>query len=111
MGGEGLCLYHSPVDGHISVFVNARDGQIAQMPLTDTDSDGMVEGTLVRQWDVGTEGESCVADDELGFLYISEEDVGIWKYCAEPTDPTPPARTPSIRPVEPEATSGPTPRA
>jgi 3-phytase len=28
--------------------------------------------------------EGCVADDELGYLYVGEEAVGIWKYQAEP---------------------------
>ena len=100
IGGEGICLYRSPVSNTISVFVNARDGQIAQMALTDTDGDGLVDGTIVRKWDVGSEVEGCVADDELGDLYISEEDVAIWKYGAEPTDPTTPnARTAVDRPV------------
>ena len=58
------------------------------MALTDNDADGLIEGAVVRQWDVGTEVEGCVADDELAALYISEEDVAIWKYGAEPTDPT-----------------------
>ena len=88
IGGEGICLYRSPVSGAVSVFVNARNGQIAQMALRDNDGDGLIEGAVVRQWDVGTEVEGCVADDELGDLYISEEDVAIWKYGAEPTDPT-----------------------
>lgn len=90
IGGEGICLYRSPISGAVSVFVNARNGLIAQMALTDRDADGLVEGTVVRQWDVGSEIEGCVADDELGNLYISEEDVAIWKYGAEPTDPTTP---------------------
>jgi 3-phytase len=88
IGGEGLCLYRSRVDGAMYVFINARDGRIAQIRLQDPDADGLVDGTVVRQWDVGSEVEGCVADDELGSLYISEEDVGIWKYGAEPTAPT-----------------------
>lgn len=28
--------------------------------------------------------EGCVVDDERGRLYISEENVGVWKYSAEP---------------------------
>ena len=88
IGGEGICMYHSAQTGQFSVFVNARDGRIAQWVLTDADGDGRIEGSMVRQWDVGTEVEGCVADDELGDLYISEEDVAIWKYGAEPTDPT-----------------------
>lgn len=89
-GGEGLCLYRSP-SGSMYAFVNARSGRIAQFALTDSDGDGRVEGTRLRDWDVGTEVEGCVADDELGSLYVSEEDVGIWKYGAEPTDATTPA--------------------
>ena len=30
--------------------------------------------------------EGCVADDELGHLYIGEELKAIWKYGAEPDD-------------------------
>jgi 3-phytase len=88
IGGEGICLYRSPISGQTFVFVNARNGRIAQLLLTDNDGDGLVEGTTVRQWDVGGEVEGCVADDELGHLYISEENVAIWKYGAEPTAPT-----------------------
>lgn len=90
IGGEGICLYRSPISGAVSVFVNARDGRIVQMSLGDRDADGLVDGAVVRQWDVGTEIEGCVADDELGNLYVSEEDVAIWRYGAEPTDPTTP---------------------
>ena len=68
--------------------MNTRDGRIAQMRLADADGDGLIEGTVVRQWDVGEEVEGCVADDDLGYLYISEEDVAIWKYGAEPTAST-----------------------
>jgi len=82
--GEGLCLYRSPADGSTYVFVNARDGRVAQYQLTDNDRDGRVEGTLRRSFDVGTETEGCVADDVNGDFYISEENVGIWKYDAEP---------------------------
>lgn len=88
INGEGICLYRSPISGNVSVFVNARNGVVAQMALSDGDADGLVEGAIVRQWDVGTEVEGCVADDELGDFYISEENVAIWKYGAEPTDPT-----------------------
>jgi myo-inositol-hexaphosphate 3-phosphohydrolase/PKD repeat protein len=88
IGGEGICIYHSTQTGQFSVFVNARTGRIGQWVLGDADGDGLIEGSLARQWDVGTEVEGCVADDELGDLYISEENVAIWKYGAEPSDPT-----------------------
>ena len=87
-GGEGLCLYRSPVDGSTYVFVNSRSGHVAQYQLTDADNDGKIEGTLRRDWVIGSETEGCVADDELGWFYISEEGVGIWKYSAEPGAPS-----------------------
>ena len=46
---------------------------------------GAVDATRVRgPWGVGGAVEACVADDELGHLYLAAEDVGIWKYGAEP---------------------------
>jgi myo-inositol-hexaphosphate 3-phosphohydrolase len=90
IGGEGFCMYRSPSSGLFYAFVNARDGRVAQFELSDSDADGLVEGRQVRAWDVGSEVEGCVADDGLGHFYISEEDVGIWKYNAEPTAPTDP---------------------
>jgi hypothetical protein len=33
---------------------------------------------------MGSTAEGCVADDDLAYLYVAEEDVGIWKYEAEP---------------------------
>ena len=33
---------------------------------------------------MGSESEGCVADDTTGALYVSEEDVGLWRYGAEP---------------------------
>jgi len=47
-----------------------------------------VDASLVRSFDVGSQTEGMVADDQLGYVYIGEEDVGIWKYGAEPGDAT-----------------------
>ncbi len=85
-GGEGLCLYRSSGTGSTYAFVISRAGTVAQYLLGDGDSDGLVDATRVRQWAVGSEAEGCVADDELGRLYLSEEDVALWRYGAEPTD-------------------------
>jgi len=60
---------------------------VAQWELFD-DGTGRVDAVQVRTFDVGTQVEGCVADDELGYLYIGEEDVGIWKYNAEPSGGT-----------------------
>lgn len=83
--GEGLCLYRSAASGRYYAFQISQAGAVQQWWLRDNDSDGRVDGQLVRSFNVGSESEGCVADDDLGHLYISEEDVGVWKYGAEPT--------------------------
>jgi 3-phytase len=78
----GSCMYHSPVSGKYYYFVNAKSGVVQQFDLSS--ASGTVTGQMVRTFDVGTQTEGCVADDELGYLYIGEELVGVWKYGAEP---------------------------
>lgn len=85
---HGICLYRSPDSGRFYAFPNAKDGRTEQWELFD-DGSGSVDARKVRgPWDVGGEVEGCVADDGLGHLYISEENEGIWKYPAEPDEPT-----------------------
>jgi 3-phytase len=80
----GFCLYHSPSSGKVYAFVSqAGGGQLEQYELFD--NGGRVDARKVRSFDVGSQSEGCVADDDLGHLYVGEEDVGIWKYGAEPT--------------------------
>jgi myo-inositol-hexaphosphate 3-phosphohydrolase/2',3'-cyclic-nucleotide 2'-phosphodiesterase (5'-nucleotidase family) len=80
----GSCMYISPVSGKFYVFVNsAGSGDVVQFELIDNGS-GLVDAEVVRTFSVGTQTEGCVADDETGDLYIGEENVGIWKYGAEP---------------------------
>ncbi|MGH9040168.1 MAG: phytase [Acidimicrobiia bacterium] len=86
--GEGLCLYKSPTSGRFYVFHIRRGGEVSQRWLRDADADGRVDATLVRSWSIGSESEGCVADDEFSAFYVSEEDVAIWRYGAEPTDGT-----------------------
>ncbi len=79
----GLCMYHSAVSGRYYVFANAKSGEMGQWELQD-DGEGNVTGRLVRSFHVGTQVEGCVADDELGWLYVGEESVALWKRPAEP---------------------------
>jgi myo-inositol-hexaphosphate 3-phosphohydrolase len=83
-GGEGFCLYHSPFSGTLYAFVVKRDGLVRQFAITDSDQDGSLERIEFREFEVGSEAEGCVADDETGAFYVSEEDVGVWRYDAEP---------------------------
>ncbi len=80
--GEGLCLYQSPTS--LYAFVITRAGVVRQVQVRDTDADGLLEGRVVRSFDVGSEAEGCVADDATGALYVSQEDVALWRYSADP---------------------------
>ena len=87
----GLCMYHSPISGKYYVFANSEQGEVEQWELFD-DGSGKVDGKKVRAFDVGSQTEGCVADDEFAQLYVGEQSVGIWRYGAEPeagTDRTP----------------------
>ena len=77
----GFCLYHSKKSGNFYAFVNSKDGTIEQYYLHLMDN--MVYGEMVRTLKVNSQPEGMVADDELGFLYVGEENVGIWKFNAE----------------------------
>jgi len=88
----GLALYKSPVSGKSYVFTSRRNtGDIAQLELVD-DGAGGINYNLVRNFTVPASGnddlspqvEGIVVDQETGFLYLGQEDVGIWKYLAEP---------------------------
>ncbi|HBY96439.1 MAG TPA: hypothetical protein DEP84_21265 [Chloroflexi bacterium] len=86
----GLCMYHSTASGRYYALVNDKDGTVEQWELFDNGA-GRVAATAVRTFNVGSQTEGCVADDELGQFYIAEEAQGIWRYGAEPADST--ART------------------
>ena len=76
----GLCLYRSAADAGVYVFATNKRGDLRQWRLTD--DAGTAE--LVREVRVGGQSEGCVADDVHGALYVGEEDVGIWRYGADP---------------------------
>ncbi len=84
----GFTLYVSPISKKYYAFVSSypgNDNKIWQFELTDNGS-GKISGTLKRSFDIVDEQtvEGIVADDEIGNLYIAEEEVGIRKYNAEP---------------------------
>jgi 3-phytase len=84
----GCCMYRSPVTGDTYFFGTSDSGVVEQWRLND-DGAGAVVATLVRTFDVGGQCEGCVADDENAWFFVGEEDVGIWRYGAEPGDVSP----------------------
>ena len=84
----GTCMYLSPVSGKYYAFITSKAGIVEQWELFDNGA-GKVDGALRRTLDNVnglTQTEGCVADDVYADLYIGEENVGIWKYGAEPGD-------------------------
>jgi 3-phytase len=82
---RGFAMYRSPVSGKYYAFVTdfATNG-VSQLELDG--ASGTVTATLVRSLGLDSPTEGMVADDGLARLYVSEEDVGIWRYGAEPAD-------------------------
>ena len=78
----GGCMYYSQPSGTYYFFANWKDGTVKQVELIGGSA---VSGKVVRTFDVGGQVEGCVADDVYQGFYIGEEDVGIWRYGAEPT--------------------------
>ncbi|QKQ73344.1 phytase [Nostoc sp. TCL240-02] len=88
----GLTLYRSPVTNDYYVFTSRRQtGDIAQFKLIDK-GNGQIGVELVREFTIPSpttagrspQTEGMVVDQETGLLYIAQEDVGIWKFQAEP---------------------------
>lgn len=79
----GLCMYRNS-GGEYFVFANDGDsGAFKQWKLQARG--GKVGAEVVREFLVGSQAEGCAADDASGQLYVAEEDVGLWRYSAEPS--------------------------
>ena len=87
----GIALYKRPSDGMIFAIVSRKEGPtdgsyLWQYRLED-DGTWAVKGIKVREfgiWSGVKEIEAIAVDDELGYVYYSDETVGIRKYKADP---------------------------
>ncbi|WP_341209728.1 phytase [uncultured Sphingomonas sp.] len=82
----GMCLWRRTRDGALFGFVVMKDGRIDQVAIDLAAAAPRV--TTVRSMKLTTQAEGCVADDRTGLLYVAEEDVGIWRFAADPDAPT-----------------------
>jgi len=80
---EGVCLMRSRLDGSLHAFVVGDGGEIDHHLLFAT-MDGSVDARQVRRFGVPSTLGKCVVDPAAGTLYVSEEDVGIWRFNADP---------------------------
>jgi 3-phytase len=84
LSSGGGTLYYSNRSRKYYWFSNNKC-TLTQHELFDNGR-GQVDARLVRTFAYGSgESEGAVADDILGFVYVSEETAGIWKIPAEPT--------------------------
>jgi 3-phytase len=80
----GFCLYHDLANRQVYAIVNDKEGWVEQWRLYGT-SDMKIDAELARKFKAGeSQLEGCTGDDELGYLYIGEEDKGFWKFYAHP---------------------------
>ncbi|MEE4297987.1 MAG: phytase [Pseudomonadales bacterium] len=78
----GLCLYRDPA-GTLGAFANDTDGRVVHVALA-------VAGDRVRlepraAWQMGSQTEGCVVDDDRGLLWLGEEARGVWRFPLDAT--------------------------
>lgn len=86
----GIALYTRPSDKAVFAIVGRKSGPnesyLWQYRLTD-DGTGNAKAEVVRKfgkYSMKKEIEAIAVDDELGFIYYSDEQSGIRKYVADP---------------------------
>ncbi|MDQ0836875.1 phytase [Sphingomonas faeni] len=82
----GMCLWTRASDKALFGFVVLKDGRIDQVAIDLSGTSPKV--TTVRSMKLGTQSEGCVVDDRTGQLYVAEEDVGLWRFDADPSAPS-----------------------
>lgn len=87
----GISLFKRYSDGAIFAVVGRKegptDGTYLWQYLLKDDGSGNVAGKLVRKfgnWSGKKEIEAIAVDDALGYVYYSDEGVGVRKYYADP---------------------------
>ncbi len=89
----GIAIYTRARDGAMFAIVGGKsgpaEGYLGQYRLED-DGTGHVKMTLVRQFGAYSgkkEIEAIAVDNELGYVYYSDETFGVRKYAADPDAP------------------------
>jgi 3-phytase len=87
----GVALYERPSDRAIFAIMGRKtgptDGTYLWQYLLEGTDEGTVKATLVRKFGMFSgkkEIEAIAVDHELGFIYYSDETVGVRKYYADP---------------------------
>lgn len=88
-GPMGVSMYKNPETGDIFVIAGRKsgpsEGYLWQYKLSE--KNGSVTGEVVRKFGKYSglkEIESIAVDDEMGYIYYSDEQFGVHKYYADP---------------------------
>jgi len=89
----GLAIYTRPSDGAFFAIVSRKfgvSGAYLWQYLLEDAGDGSIKATKVRAFGEfvgGKEIEAVAVDNELGYVYYSDETAGVHKYLADPDAP------------------------
>jgi 3-phytase len=89
----GLAVYTRPSDGAFFAIVSRKfgvSGAYLWQYLLEDAGDGTITATKVRAFGEfvgGKEIEAIAVDNELGYVYYSDETAGVHKYLADPDAP------------------------
>ncbi|REC72676.1 3-phytase [Chryseobacterium elymi] len=85
----GISMYRNPVSGEIHAVVGRKsgpaDGYLWQYKLSE--KEGKITGEVIRKFGKYSglkEIESIAVDDEMGYIYYSDEQFGVHQYYADP---------------------------
>ena len=78
----GIGLSYDAAAARLFVLASFKTGEIMQWEVIL--AGGKLALTFARELAVPTQPEGVVADDELGFIYVGEEDGGLWRFTAAP---------------------------
>lgn len=77
----GICLYRNKA-GAYHAIATSKTGRVRQWLLSRNGS--TIDAKLLRDFELGTITEGCVADDAQEALYLAQEDVALWRLAADP---------------------------
>ncbi|PLW82151.1 3-phytase [Kineobactrum sediminis] len=79
---EGLCAYQSLLDKQSYIFLTKGSGKLEQWWLRDAGA-GDIHARHVRDLAVASEAGFCTTDSTSHSLFVSEKEVGIWRFNAD----------------------------
>ena len=86
---DGVCMVLDRQTGDLSFVVTGRHREFGRQGWVDQwvlrYESGRLSAEPARFFEVGGTLEACAADDELGRLYVADEDFALWRYDASHT--------------------------